>query len=53
MTILSEEQAQQLLAAAEGNSLEALHVLMVATACRLGELLGLRWVALDLERREV
>jgi integrase len=33
--------------------LEALYVLMLTTACRLGELLGLRWPALDLERGEM
>lgn len=53
MHVYTPEQAQQLLTAAEGNRLEALYVLMLTTACRLGELLGLRWEALDLERREL
>lgn len=41
------------MAAARGDRLEALYVLMLTTGCRLGELLGLRWEALDLERREL
>jgi integrase len=38
MHVYTPEQAQRLLAAAEGNRLEALYVLMLTTACRLGEL---------------
>ena len=53
MHVYTPEQAQQLLAAAKGDRLEVLDVLMLTTACRLGELLGLRWEALDLERREL
>jgi integrase len=53
MQVYTPEQAQQLLTAARGNRLEALYVLMLTTGCRLGELLGLRWQALDLERREL
>ncbi|HEX9038348.1 MAG TPA: site-specific integrase [Ktedonobacterales bacterium] len=50
---ISPEQAEQLLAAARGNRLEALYTLMLTSGCRLGELLGLRWDALDFERREL
>jgi integrase len=42
-----------MLEAARGDRLEAFYVLMLTTACRLGELLGLRWPALDLERGEM
>ena len=47
------EQANQLLEAARGDRVEALYVLMLTSACRLGELLGLRWSSLDLDRREM
>jgi integrase len=53
MKTYTPEQASQLLDAAKGDRLEALYVLMLTTACRLGELLGLRWSALDLERGEM
>lgn len=53
MKTYTPEQANQLLAAAHGDRLEALYVLMLTSACRLGELLGLRWPALDLERAEM
>lgn len=53
MKTYTPEQANQLLEAAKGDRLEALYVLMLTTACRLGELLGLRWSALDLERGEL
>jgi integrase len=46
---LSEEQVKRLLAAAQGNELEALYVLAVHTGMRSGELLGLRWKDVDLE----
>ena len=36
-----------------GDRLEALYILMLTSACRLGELLGLRWSAVDLERGEM
>jgi len=38
------------LAAASGNRLEALYVLAVTVGMRQGELLGLRWTDLDLDR---
>jgi integrase len=39
------EEATQPLDASLGDRLEALYVLMLTSACRLGELLGLRWTA--------
>ena len=53
MKTYTPEQANQLLDAARDDRLEALYVLMLTTACRLGELLGLRWEAVDLERGEI
>lgn len=53
MKTYTPEQANQLLEAAKGDRLEALYVLMLTSACRLGELLGLRWSAVDLERGEM
>jgi integrase len=53
MKTYTPEQANQLLEAASSARLEALYVLMLTSACRLGELLGLRWPALDLERGEM
>lgn len=46
---LSEEQAQQLLTSAQGERLEALYVVALATGMRQGELLALRWHDLDLD----
>lgn len=53
MQTYTPEQANRLLDAATGDRLEALYILMLTSACRLGELLGLRWSALDLERGEM
>jgi integrase len=53
MKTYTPEQANRLLDAARGDRLEALYVLMLTSACRLGELLGLRWSALDLDRGEM
>jgi integrase len=53
MKTYTPEQANQLLEAARDDRLEALYILMLTSACRLGELLGLRWPALDLERGEM
>ena len=53
MKTYTPEQANQLLEAASGDRLEALYVLMLTSACRLGELLGLRWTAVDLDRGEM
>lgn len=53
MKTYTPEQASQLLEAASGDRLEPLYVLMLTSACRLGELLGLRWQAINLERGEM
>ncbi len=47
---LSQEQARALLAAARDDRLEALYVLAVSAGLRQGELLGLRWRDVDMER---
>ena len=47
---LNPEQAQALLDAAREDPLEALYVLSVNAGLRRGELLGLRWADVDLER---
>jgi integrase len=46
---LSVEQARALLTAAQGDRLEALYVLALTTGMRQGELLALRWDALNLD----
>lgn len=53
MQVYTPEQANRLLEAAQGDRLESLYILMLTTTCRLGELLGLRWSAVDLERGEM
>ena len=53
METYTPEEAIRFLETAKGDRLEALYVLMLTTACRLGELLGLRWEVLDLDRAEV
>jgi integrase len=50
ITPLDRQQAKTLLEAASGDRLEALYVLAVHTGMREGELLGLRWEDVDLER---
>ena len=47
---MDREQAKALLDAASGDRLEALYVLAVHTGMREGELLGLKWEDVDLER---
>ena len=47
---LTPEQAKELLEAARGDRLEALYVLAIHTGLRQGELLGLKWDDVDLER---
>ena len=44
-------QASQLLAAAAGDRFEHLFVVLLSTGLRLGEVLGLHWVDVDLEAR--
>ena len=51
MRPLTPEQAKRLLAVAHGDRLEALYVLAITAGLREGELLGLRWDDIDLERR--
>jgi integrase len=48
--VLSPDQARRFVEAVRGDRLEALHVLAVTTGMRQGELLGLRWADVDLER---
>jgi integrase len=50
---LTAEQARSFLKAAQGDRLEALYVLAITTGMRQGELLGLRWQDVDLERRRL
>jgi integrase len=50
MTTLAPEQARAFLAGARGDRLEALYVLALSTGMRQGELLGLRWKDVNLER---
>jgi integrase len=44
------EETNRMIEAAEGNRYKALIALLATTGCRLGEALGLRWQALDLDR---
>lgn len=50
---LQPGEARRLLAAARGDPLEPLWQLALITGMRLGELLGLRWVDVDMERGEL
>jgi integrase len=50
---LSEKQAQALLLAVAGDRFEALYVLALTTGMRLGELLGLRWRDVDINRAKL
>jgi len=47
---LDADQAKALLKAARGDRLEALYVLAVTAGLRIGELLGLKWEDVDIER---
>jgi integrase len=51
MQALDEHQVRRLLDAAAGDRLEALYVLAVTCGMREGELFGLRWKDVDLEKR--
>jgi integrase len=53
MRALSEEEARRLLEAAGGDRFEALYVVAVTTGLREGELLGLRWKDVDLDRAKL
>jgi integrase len=50
MKVLTPEQARRFLEAAKGTRFDALFVLAVTSGMRQGELLGLRWQDLDLDR---
>jgi integrase len=50
---LDHEQARCLLEAAQGDRLEVLYVLAVYTGMRPGELLGLKWVDVNLDGNDV
>jgi integrase len=50
---LTVEQARSFLKAVQGDRLEALYVLAITTGMRQGELLGLRWRDVDVERRRL
>lgn len=50
---LTPEQAEQLLNHVRGHRLEALYILALTTGMRQGELLGLRWIDVDIERRQL
>lgn len=47
MKVLNDNQARQLLIAAQGNRYEALYHFAITTGLRQGELLGLRWGDID------
>lgn len=49
MAVLTPEQVERFLAAAQGDRLEALYVVAVTTGMREGELLALRWTDVDLD----
>ena len=49
MRALSPEQSQDLLAAVQGDTLEALYVLALTTGMREGELLALQWKDIDFQ----
>lgn len=51
--VLSPQEALQLVNAAAGDRLESLWVLAVSTGLRRGELLGLTWDDVDLDRRQL
>ncbi len=53
MQTLTEVQVRTLLRGASGDRLEALYVLAVTTGMRQGEMLGLRWSDVDLDRGSI
>jgi integrase len=53
MQALNVEQARRVIAAARGDELEALWWLTLTTGLRQGELLALRWGAVDLDQRRL
>lgn len=53
VNVLSPDEALRLVTAARDDRLEALWVLALSTGLRRGELLGLSWSDIDLERRQL
>lgn len=53
MQAINAEEAQRLLAAAQGDRLEALFILAVTTGMRVGEILGLAWEHVDLQQERL
>ena len=53
VNVLSPDEALRLVGAARGDRLEALWVLAISTGLRRGELLGLTWDDIDLDRRQL
>jgi integrase len=53
MRPLGPDEARRFLEAVQGDELEALYVLALATGMRQGELLGLRWQDVDLSGRQL
>jgi integrase len=53
MKTFSQEEVNRFFAAMKGDRLEALYVLAIWTGMRQGELLALRWSAVDLDTREL
>lgn len=51
ITPLSEEQAQKLLEAVAGHRLEALYRIALSLGLRRGEVLGLRWADINLDKK--
>ncbi len=52
-TIYTAQQVAQLLGALKGEPIEPIITLIVATGCRLGEALALKWSEVDLDRATV
>jgi integrase len=53
MRVLTLDESRRLLAAAEGDDLEAFYVLAATVGLRIGELLALQWRNVDLSRRRL
>lgn len=53
MRALNGEEARALLRVAEGDRLEALLIIALSTGMRSGEMLGLRWKAIDMDRGQI
>jgi integrase len=51
--VLDQEPARRFLEAARGDALEAVYIVALTTALRIGEILGLRWEDVDLDQRTI